>query len=267
MPKIRVIPVVLLRHGSIVQSRNFSRYQVLGNPFKAVQRITEWDSDELIYLDISSRRDLMASMTDLLPEIAGRCRVPLTYGGGIDRLSVAEQCISLGADKFSINSFAIRRPEFITECASMFGSQCVVVSVDVKRVADSQWEVFTDGGSESTGRNVFDWISEVTDRGAGEILLNSIDQDGTMLGYDTELCERVIQTAKIPVIPLGGVGTWDDMVNLVQNHGATAVAAANIFHHHENSVYRARKHLTESGVLVRKPSLSKVTFDDAYGIL
>lgn len=267
MPKIRVIPVVLLRHGSIVQSRQFNRYQVLGNPFRAVQRITDWDSDELIYLDISSRRDLKTSLTDLLPEIACRCRVPLTYGGGINSLSLAERCISLGADKFSINSFAIRKPEFISECASIFGSQCVVVSIDVRKVADSQWEVFSDGGSKSTGRDVFDWVGEVTDRGAGEILLNSIDQDGTMLGYDTELCEKIMQTASIPVIPMGGAGSWDDMVNLIRNHGATAVAAANIFHHHENSVYRARKHLIESGVLVRGPSLSKVIFDGGYGIL
>lgn len=267
MPKIRVIPVVLLRNGSIVQSRRFSHYQVLGNPFKTVQRITEWDSDELIYLDISSSRDHKTSVTDLLPEIARWCRVPLTYGGGIDSLNMAEQCISLGADKFSINSFAVRKPQFITECASLFGTQCVVISIDAKKVGDSQWEVFSNGGLEPTGRDVFDWVSEVSDRGAGEILLNSIDQDGTMLGYDTELCERVIQSAKIPVIPLGGAGSWDDMKDLVHNCGSTAVAAANIFHHHENSVFRARKYLIEAGVHVRSPSLSNVNFGDTDGIL
>lgn len=267
MPKIRVIPVVLLRFGSIVQSRRFQHYQILGNPFKAVQRITEWDSDELIYLNISSTRKDEATVTDLVTEIARHCRVPLTYGGGISSLAIAEQCIMSGADKFAINTSATRRPEFITECATVFGSQCVVVSVDVRRNGRESWEVFSNGGMEATGRDVFSWIGEVTDRGAGEILLNSIDQDGTMLGYDTDLCERVIKSTSLPVIPLGGAGHWEHMSALVKHHGATSVAAANIFHHHENSVFRARKYLIESGILVRKPSISRVIGGDTDGIL
>ena len=256
MPKLRVIPVVLLRQGAIVQSRFFSQYQKLGNPFIAVERISEWDSDELVYLEISNRIVDPISGVELLREISRRCLVPLSFGGGIKNLSDVEEKIANGADKIVINSEALRRPEFITECAHAYGSQCVVVSIDVKRVGDNNWEVFSNGGTTSTGLESLEWAREAVGRGAGEILINSIDRDGSMLGYDLDLCEKLIQATEVPVIPLGGVGNWEDMVTLVNRTGATAVAAANVFHHQENSVFRARKFLFEAGLNVRKPSLT-----------
>jgi cyclase len=256
MPKLRVIPVVLLRDGVIVQSRFFKQYQKLGNPFIAVERISEWDSDELVYLEISRRFAEPNSGVDLLHEISRRCLVPLSFGGGIRTISDVDEKIANGADKIVINSEAIRRPEFITECAHAYGSQCVVVSIDVKRIGDNNWEVFSNSGVTSTGLESLDWAQEVVKRGAGEVLINSIDRDGSMLGYDLDLCERLIKSVEVPVIPLGGVGKWEDMVTLVNRTGATAVAAANIFHHQENSVFRARKFLLEAGLNVRKPSLT-----------
>ena len=256
MPKLRVVPVVLLRDGVIVQSRFFKHYQKLGNPFIAVERISEWESDELVYLEISRRFAEPNSGVDLLHEISRRCLVPLSFGGGIKDISDVDEKIANGADKIVINSEAIRRPEFITECAHAYGSQCVVVSIDVKRIGDNNWEVFSDSGVTSTGLESLDWAREAVERGAGEVLINSIDRDGSMLGYDLDLCERLIKSVEVPVIPLGGVGKWEDMVTLVNRTGATAVAAANIFHHQENSVFRARKFLLEAGLNVRKPSLT-----------
>ena len=257
MPKIRVIPVVLLRQGAIVQSRAFSQYQKLGNPFNAVERISEWDSDELVYLEISNRVNESNSRVELLREISRRCLVPLAFGGGIKNLSDVDEKIANGADKIVINSEAIRRPGFITQCAHAYGSQCVVVSIDVKRVAKNKWEVFSNGGMTSTGLDSLEWTREAVGRGAGEILINSIDRDGSMLGYDLDLCEKFIQSIDVPIIPLGGVGKWEDMVALINRTGATAVAAANIFHHQENSVFRARKFLLEAGLSVRIPSLTR----------
>lgn len=257
MPKIRVIPVVLLHHGSIVQSREFRRYQILGNPFKAVERVSEWDSDELVYLEISKPNVQSTTSIDLLGEISRRCLVPLSFGGGVRNIDDVEKRIASGADKVVINSEAIRRPQFITECAQAYGSQCVVVSIDVKQTGTNFWEVYSDGGTTSSGLESLEWALQAIDRGAGEIIVNSIDRDGSMLGYDLDLCEKLIQSLDVPVIPLGGVGKWDDMVSLIDRTGATAVAAANIFHHQENSVFRARKFLFDAGFNVRVPSLSK----------
>ena len=262
MPKIRVIPVVLLRQDSIVQSRNFSHYQVLGNPFKAVERISEWDSDELVYLEIGGPGGRTTSSLELVGEISKRCLVPLSFGGGIKSLDEVELRIASGADKVVINSEAIRRPEFITECAHSYGSQCVVISIDVKQVGVYDWEVRSNGGKVDTGLRVLEWAREVADRGAGEIIINSIDNDGSMQGYDLTLIEKLIQSTSIPVIPLGGAGKWEDMATLINRTGVTAVAAANIFHHQENSVFRARKFLFDAGLNVRPPTLTKFNSGD-----
>jgi len=263
MPKIRVIPVILLKNSSIVQSRSFCRYQIIGNPFKAVERISSWDSDELIYLEIDEPSTRTSTTIDLMSEISRRCLVPLSLGGGVRSIDDVDIRISNGADKIVINSEAIRRPQFITDCANAYGSQCVVISIDVKRTKENCWEVFSHGGTQSTSRDSIEWAREVVDRGAGEVLVNSIDRDGSMTGYDLDLFQILIPEIRVPVIPLGGAGNWSDMETLIKRTGATSVAAANVFHHKENSVFRARKYLFEAGLNVRSPSLTEFNLGQA----
>lgn len=266
MLKNRLIPVVLLRNGVVVQSKGFHRYQRLGNPVTIVQRLTDWAADELIYLDISrepvydlGRDDLKddnrSSILEILADIARRCFMPLTFGGGIRTLRDAETRVRAGADKFAINTKPLEEPGFITACASEFGSQCVVVSIDALRKEDGSWEVFGLGGKQATGRPPAAWAAEAESRGAGEILINSIDRDGTGGGYDLELIDAVVEAVRIPVIAVGGVGSWDHFAAALQQTGTSAVAAANIFHYSENSVFNAKKWLYEAGLNVRRPIL------------
>lgn len=265
MLKNRMIPVVLLRNGVVVQSKGFSRYQRLGNPTAIVQRLSDWAADELIYLDISKqqvydlgRGDLnvpnRGSILEILSDVASKCFMPLTFGGGIRTLDDALSRIRAGADKITINTIALENPDFIDKASREFGSQCIVVSVDVRRNDEGGWTVFTGGGSVTTDLSVVEWVKEAEQRGAGEILINSIDRDGSGLGYDLDLVTTVIEAVNIPVIACGGVGRWDHLREGLAA-GASAVAAANIFHYTENSVYKAKQLLWEWGLNVREPTL------------
>ena len=262
MLRKRLIPCILLRNGVIVQSKGFKRYQMLGNPTTAVERLSDWASDELIYLDISQdrvydlRRDDLkspnrASILEIIEDVAEKCFMPLTFGGGIRTLEHVVVRVQAGADKVAINTQPLAQPEFITEVAREVGSQCVVVSVDVRETGDGSWEVFANGGREATGRDVLEWVAEAEDRGAGEIFLNSIDRDGAGQGYDLELIERVAERVSIPVIACGGVGEWAHFADALERTGVSAVSAANIFHYTENSVRNAKKHLVDAGLNVR----------------
>ncbi len=264
----RVIPVVLLRNGVVVQSKGFKRYQVLGNPTSIVSRLSNWYSDELIYLDISReavydlRRDDLnydnrGSILDILQDISKKCFMPLTFGGGIRTLDHIYDRLSRGADKVSINSQAHFEPELITEAAQRFGSQCIVVSIDYRLNDSGKRCVHVDGGRVSTGIDPLEYAYTAQERGAGEVLLNSIDRDGAGTGYDLELITEVVKKLRIPVIALGGVGNWDHLAQGLQA-GASAVAAANIFSHSENSVYNAKKHLFEQKFNVREPNVQTV---------
>lgn len=267
MLKVRLIPVVLMRNGRVVQSKRFSRYQALGNASTVIWRLSNWSADELIYLDISrqggydlNRDDLnfpnRHEFHEILADVAGKCFMPLTVGGGISGLGQIHDRLKAGADKVSINTAAVRNPGLIGEAAREFGSQCVVVSIDAKRT-DAGHEVFVDGGRAGTGRTPADWAKEAQERGAGEILLNSIDRDGGGQGYDLEALRAVCGAVRIPVIALGGVGEWGHFREGVEA-GASAVAAANIFQYTENSVHLAKKHLHEAGVNVRAPAIKTV---------
>ncbi len=266
MLKTRLIPCVLLRNGLVVQSKGFRRYQLLGNPTTVVQRLSDWACDELIYLDISKdasydlgRDDLnhpnRSDILDIISDVARRCFMPLTFGGHIRTLDDAAARIQRGADKIAINTQACREPEFITKCSRAFGAQCVVVSIDVRGDVASGWRVHTDGGREAAGRCPVEWARQVEQLGAGEILINSIDRDGLGQGYDLELVAAVAAAVTIPVICLGGVGTWDHLADAMRATDVSAVAAANIFHYSENSVYNAKKYLYEAGMNVRRPEL------------
>ncbi|MBU1013784.1 MAG: imidazole glycerol phosphate synthase cyclase subunit [Bacteroidetes bacterium] len=262
MLKKRIIPVILLRNGVIVQSRNFKRYQLLGTPTAAVQRLSNWASDELIYLDISpipyydlNRDDLnhesFNDIIDIIKLVSGKCFMPLTFGGGIRTIEDVRIRLKLGADKISLNTAAIESPELIKQCSEEFGKQCVVVSIDSKKNENGTYMVYK-GGRTETNLNPFDWAKEIEKLGAGEILINSMNLDGSGLGFDLDLIENISNSINIPTIALGGAGNWDHFAEVLKT-SASAVAAANIFQHTENSVYNCKKYLFEKDLNVRKP--------------
>lgn len=266
MLKHRLIPVVLLRNGVVVQSKGFKRYQMLGNPVTIVQRLSDWAADELIYLDISSDRtfdmgrgDLntkaQSDILEVLHDVAKECFMPLTFGGGIRTLHDVFDRVCAGADKVAINTQPLDEPDFIDQCAQEFGSQCIVISIDVRTSGDGAWTVFKGRGKISTERKPVEWAKEAESRGAGEILLNSIDRDGRGNGYDLDLIRAVVEAVNIPVIACGGVGEWNHLADGLTLGKADAVAAANIFHYRENSVYNAKHYLYQAGLNVREPLL------------
>ncbi|WPU65836.1 imidazole glycerol phosphate synthase subunit HisF [Peredibacter starrii] len=263
MLKKRIIPVVLLRNGAIVQSRLFKRFQVLGVPSAVVKRLSSWACDELIYLDISpggsysfGREDLnypeLSGISDVIELVSKSCLMPLTFGGGIRNIEDIRFRLSLGVDKITLNTAAVENPSLISEASKLFGSQCVVVSVDAKKNTDGRYCILK-GGKELQDKCPVKWAQEVEALGAGEILLNSVDRDGTASGFDLELIEQVASNVKIPVIAIGGAGEWSHFEEVLLQTKASAVAAANIFQHSENSVYNLKKYLFDKGFNVRKP--------------
>lgn len=265
MKKKRLIPVLLLRNGWLVQSKQFRRYQNLGNPVSAVKRLSEWASDELIYLDITRddsydlRRDDLGhpnrhSIFEIIDDVSKVAFMPITVGGRIRTLQDIERRLALGADKISINTAAIEEPRFIEAAAKEFGSQCIVVSIDVKTVDDKTF-VAARGGAQLTQLTPQDWATQVEQFGAGEVLLNSVDRDGMKTGYDLELLDQVARSIKIPVIACGGVGEWEHLAQALEQTAVDAVAAANIFHYSDQSVFLAKKFLHERGLNVRSPDL------------
>jgi imidazole glycerol-phosphate synthase subunit HisF len=269
MPNFRVIPVILLKNGRVVQSKLFKRHQVLGSPSTIVGRLSNWSVDELIYLDISrnpsydlKRDDLnfanKGSILEIIEDFSKSCFMPLTIGGGIKTISDVESRLAAGADKVTINTQAFKKPQFITKCATRFGSQCIVASIDVRKSIDNSWEVFISYGKEPTGVSPQEWAKRLQESGAGEILINSIDNDGQGQGYDLDLVKKVVNSVHIPVIALGGVGQWSHLADCMDKANPSAVAAANIFQYTENSVYSANKYLHERNYKVRKPSLKTI---------
>ena len=256
MLKTRLIPCLLLMNGLLVRSEEFSLHQVIGNPINQVERFNAWAVDELIYIDITRegahdlRRDdhKIKAKTDLLEiidEVSRTCFMPLTFGGGIRTVEDIRLRLAHGADKVTINTVAVERPDFIEEAAGVFGSQAIIVSIDAR-----QREVMTRWGREATGLDVVEWARETEARGAGEIFLNSVDRDGMAGGYDLPLIEAVSEATSIPVIACGGVGRFKHLVDGVAA-GASAVSAANIFHFTEHSTQHAKQALADAGVPVR----------------
>ncbi|NQZ04621.1 imidazole glycerol phosphate synthase subunit HisF [Idiomarina sp.] len=265
MLKKRVIPVLLLRNGYLVQSKKFSKYQNIGNAIWAVRRMSEWGADELIYLDITQdgqydakRDDLRhgnpTSIEAIVREMSQSAFMPMTVGGGIRTLLDIEKRLQWGADKVSLNTLLAEDPKLVEEAAKEFGSQCIVASIDSKRV-DGQAIAFTHGGQTSTECTTLDWAKRAEQLGCGEVLLNDIDADGQQTGYNIDLIAEVTQALSIPVIALGGAGEWFDFEDVLSDTQASAVAAANLFHYRDQSVYLAKKHLFDSGFAVRKPEL------------
>lgn len=265
MKKKRIIPVILIRNGFLVQSKNFYNYQNLGNPIKAVQRLSEWGSDELIYLDITrdnkydiKRDDLKYknnhNFLEIIKKAAKFTFMPMTVGGLIKNLKDVEIRLKIGADKISINSAVLKSPNLIKTIAKEFGSQCLVVSIDVK-FENNAFEVYSNGGTNKSNIKLKEWLKIVCDNGAGEILLNSIDRDGSKKGYDFKLLKEAKKFSKVPVIICGGVGEWSHFYDAFKKSDIDAVAAANIFHYNDQSLYLAKKFLYEKKINVRKPIL------------
>jgi len=265
MKKKRLIPILLLRNGWLVQSKEFSRYQNLGNPVSSVKRFSEWASDEVIYLNISKddiydrRREDQGysnrhSFLEIINDVARVTFMPITVGGRIRSLNDISLLLGAGADKISINSIALQDSSFIGQAANEFGSQCIVVSIDVK-IINGKYKVMAKGGSENTGYDPIEWARRAEAEGAGEILLNSIDRDGTKEGYDLKLLSTVSESVRLPIIACGGVGNWLHFAEALEKTKVDAVAAANIFQYTDQSVYLARKYLYDQGFNIRPPDL------------
>lgn len=263
MMRPRLIVCLLIKNGLVVRSELFKTHQVIGNPIDTVQRLSGWNVDELIILDISEsnhhdmrRDDLHVSYKgtgtlDLLEQISNVCFMPLSFGGRIDTLENISDRLACGADKVIINTMAIENPKLISDGAKAFGSQCIVVSIDVKINAVGEYEVYTNGGTNATGIGPIAHAVQMEKLGAGEIFLNSIDRDGIGNGYDLELVKSIAEAVSIPVIACGGVGSYKHFVEGIKDGNASAVCAANIFHFFEQSYLRAKKHCTESGLTMR----------------
>lgn len=265
MLKRRIIPVLLLRDGYLVQSKGFSRHQKIGNAIWAVRRMSEWGADELIYLDITAdgrhdanRDDLAhgnpATTMEIIRQMSTFAFMPITVGGGISTLSDIEQRLLWGADKVSVNSLLATHPERVLEAAREFGSQCIVASIDSAPV-DGVQIAHTHRGRSATGVNTASWASLAEQLGVGEILLNAIQRDGRQCGYDIELIDQVTSAVSVPVIALGGAGDWFDFEEVLSVTTASAVAAANLFHYRDQSVYLAKQYLHDKGFAVRTPEL------------
>lgn len=268
MKKKRLIPILLLKNGWLVQSKQFARYQNLGNPIMATKRLSEWASDELIFLDISRdstydlRRDDLKypnrhSFLEIIEDVAKVTFMPITVGGKIRTLQDIEERLVMGVDKVAINSQALANPAFIAQAAYEFGSQCIVVSVDVK-LQNNTYIVVSEGGTRVTPYHPLEWAQIAEAQGAGEILLNSIDRDGMGTGYDIELFANVSGNVNIPVIACGGVGEWQHFVEALEKTNVDAAAAANIFQYTDQSVYLAKKYLHEHNCNVRPPDLLSI---------
>ena len=269
MKKKRIIPVLLHKEGWLVQSKNFNEYKKLGNAQKAVQRLSEWDSDELIYLDISktevytTNRDDTAApkyqdLPELLSEVSKVARMPITIGGGIKTLSDIEVRLRAGADKVSLNRAALETPSLINLASREFGRQCIVVSIDYEEIGDERYlRVASRKNSYGNPKRAIEWLLRVEELGAGEVLLNSVTRDGMKSGYDISFLADVADSLEIPVIACGGAGCWEDLAQVLSQTNVDAVAAANIFHFQDQSIYLARKYLTSKGLPVRPPSIQR----------
>jgi cyclase len=251
----RVIPCLDVTAGRVVKGVNFVGLRDAGDPVELAARYDAEGADELVFLDITASSDRRETMVDVARRTAEEVFIPFTIGGGIRRLEDARRLLRAGADKVSVNTSAVERPVLITELSAEFGAQCVVCAIDAKaRRARSGWEVYVHGGRTPTDRDAVAWAVDAVHRGAGEILLTSMDRDGTRHGYDCALTRAVAEAVSVPVIASGGVGTLDHLVEGVVDGGADAVLAASIFHFGQHSVAEAKAALVAAGVSVRPVS-------------
>jgi len=247
----RIIPCLDIKDGRTVKGVNFEGLRDAGDPVELARRYSEEGADELVFLDITATKEKRKTLIDLVEKIALKIDIPFTVGGGIGSTDEIADLLHAGADKVSLNSAIVRNPDLINKAAQQFGSQCIVAAVDAKRTG-GQWTVFISGGSQKTGKDALQWIKEVEKRGAGEILLTSMDQDGTKEGFDIELLQKVNEFLTIPVIASGGAGTKQHCIDAIKKGGADAVLAASIFHFGEIAISELKEELEKAEINVRK---------------
>lgn len=248
----RIIPCLDVHAGRVVKGVNFVNIRDAGDPVEIAAVYDKAGADELTFLDITASSDARNIMLDVVKRVAEQVFIPFTVGGGIRTVEDFREILKAGADKISVNSAALKRPELISEAAWRFGSQCVVVAIDAKRREDgSGWDVYLNGGRVNTGRDAVEWAVEAEKRGAGEILLTSMDCDGTKNGYDIELTRKVSDNVKIPVIASGGAGTMEHFYEALTEGRADAVLAASLFHYKEMEIMDLKKYLKKKGIEVR----------------
>jgi cyclase len=251
MLKVRVIPCLDVKDGRVVKGVNFVDLRDAGDPVEQAQVYGRAGADELCFLDITASHEDRDIIFDVVTRTAEACFMPLTVGGGVRTVEDIRKLLLAGADKVSINTAAVHNPAFVREAAEKFGSQCIVVAIDAKSTGPDRWEVFTHGGRNPTGIDAVEWARQMEAFGAGEILLTSMDKDGTKSGFDVALTRAISDAVNIPVIASGGVGTLDHLVAGARDGHASAVLAASIFHFGEHSIGEAKHHMAEAGVPVR----------------
>ncbi len=254
----RIIPCLDVKEGRVVKGVSFVNLRDAGDPVEAAVGYDRAGADELCFLDITASHENRKTILDVVERTAARVFMPVTVGGGVGTLADVRALLNAGADKVSINTAAVRRPEFVQEAAQRFGTQCIVVAIDAKRAMAGHWEVYTHGGRQPTGLDVVEWATRMEEYGAGEILLTSMDQDGRQTGYDLDLTAAVSGALSIPVIASGGVGTLDHLYDGFTKGKADAVLAASIFHFRTYTIPQAKAYLKERGVPVRINDITRV---------
>jgi len=247
----RIIPCLDVDAGRVVKGVKFLDIRDAGDPIEIARRYDEQGADEITFLDITASHEDRETIVHVVEAVAGQVFIPLTVGGGIRKSEDVRRMLNAGADKVAINTAAVFNPEFVREAAERFGSQCIVVAIDAKQVAPGRWEIFTHGGRKATGIDAIEWAEKMVDFGAGEILLTSMDRDGTKVGFDLALTRAVSDAVRVPVIASGGVGNLDHLVDGVQEGRADAVLAASIFHFGEYTIEQAKRRMAEAGIEVR----------------
>lgn len=251
MLKKRIIPCLDVKDGRVVKGVNFVNLTDVGDPVDAARAYYEAGCDELVFLDITATHEERDTTVEMVRHVADQVFIPFTVGGGIRSVEDMNKMLKAGADKVAVNSSAVANPQLIKDCAEKFGSQCVVVAIDGRRKADGSWHVYVAGGRKDTGKDLIEWAKEAVDLGAGEILLTSMDKDGTKSGFDLDMLNAVASVVDVPIIASGGAGNKEHMVEVFQETPATGALAASIFHFGEVSITETKQAMQEAGIEVR----------------